>query len=81
MNFAYQRRTPATFTTNTTQTRPTTTIAAMGETELGAETLAMEDEEGSVTLPFSDFMNLTNMAGVEVDEDEFAAAVEDVNFQ
>ena len=81
MNFTYQRRTPATFTTNTTQTRPTTTIAAIGEAELGAEALGAEEEEEQVTIPMSEFMNLTNMAGVDIADEEFVAAVDDVNFQ
>ena len=81
MNFSYQRRTPSTLTTNVTQTRPVTTIAAMTDSELGAEQLTMEEEEENVTLPMSEFLNLTNMAGMDVNDDEFVAALDDVNFQ
>ena len=81
MNFSYQRRTPATFTTNTTQTKPTTTVAAM-ESEIDAEALALdEEEEESVTLPVSEFLNLTSMAGMDVDEEQLIGAVNDLNFQ
>ena len=78
MNFAYQRKTPHTYTTNATQTKPTTTIAAMGESDLLAESLEMEED--SITLPKSEFLNLTSLAGVELAEEEFAAAIDRENF-
>ena len=80
MRFAYQRQTPQTFTTSSTYTRPTSTIAAMGESELGAEPLAEEEDEEKVTLRMSEFMNLTSLAGVELAEDEIVSAVERENF-
>ena len=79
MRFAYQRQTPQVYTTNATQTKPTATIASMGECELEAEPLGTE--ERNVTLPMSEFLSLTSLAGVDIEEEEFAAAIDRENFQ
>ena len=82
MNFGFQRKTPNTLTTNATQTSPTTTVAAMGlANEEVVAPVATEEEEEKVTMPLSEFMHLTTMAGVDLTEDEFATAVGDLNFQ
>ena len=40
-----------------------------------------EGEEENVFVPYSEFMNLANMAGLEINDDEFVATVDQVNFQ
>ena len=80
MRFSYQRKTPETYTTNATQTRPTTTIAAMEENAADDETSGLEEEEPKISLNMSEFMDLTTLAGFDVGEGDLLASIEDMNF-
>ena len=80
MRFSYQRRTPETYTTNATQTRPTTTIAAMEENAADDETSGLEEEEPKISLNMSEFMDLTTLAGFDVGEGDLLASIDDMNF-
>ena len=88
-NFGFNRRTPATFPAAAPAAAATTTpkaaaaaVASMEDSNITAEDLgdqAMEEEE-QVVLSMSQFMSLASQAGVEVPEDGFVAAVDELNF-
>ena len=59
-------------------------VAAMGESEIGAEALFTDDngeDEMTVTLNLNEFMALTDRAGYKADDIELNAAVDNLNLQ
>ena len=85
-NFGFNRRTPASFPaatpTPTAPKAPAATVAAVEETDIAAEELGdyAAEEEEQVVLSMSQFMSLASQAGVEVPEEGFIPAVEELNF-
>ena len=80
-NFGFQRKTPTTITTNVTQTQPTTSVAAIEESEVAAEEIEPDADSNFIRLPMREFINLSTMAGIAVEDNEFEAPIEQLNFQ
>ena len=85
-NFGFNRRTPATFPaaapTASAPKAAATVVASVEDPDITTEDLgdqAVEEEE-QVVLSMSQFMSLASQAGVEVPEDGFVAAVDELNF-
>ena len=86
-NFGFNRRTPATFPSATpaAPAAPAPTAAAAVATVEDSEITAEElgdyvEEEEQVVLSMSQFMSLANQAGVEIPEEGFVPAVDELNF-
>ena len=86
-SFGFNRRTPTTFPSAAPAApaapaaTTTAAVATVEDSEIAAEELGdYVEEEEQVILSMSQFMSLANQAGVEVPEEGFVAAVDELNF-
>ena len=95
-NYGLQRRTPTNFTpgaqnqtAKTTVSAPTATtatpnpaIASLGEGEMNAEPLfaCEQEEDQQVSMPYADFIHLTGQAGIDPNDVELSAMIDQMNF-
>ena len=84
-NFGFQRNTPTSFPAASAPRgaapQNSATVAAVEETTVQSEMLNAEGGEEMVSVPMSDFLSIATAAGVELNDGNMVAAVDEWNFQ
>ena len=86
-NYGFQRRTPqappaatAPPPANTANSANTATVAAVEQTEVAAETLGADGNADMVTINMADFLSIATQAGIDLNDENMVAAVDQWNF-